>query len=171
VIPKLISAKAHSSIILERVSAVLIDRQNKLGGNILGEYRKKNGVLIPAACTGDPPTGWAVSGLELIVGILPVAGESEHRNNPGGVDGQVTVTGLWQVDLRQHYLIDQPDSYDEQDQHNAIIIDSAWDRMICYAPSRFEFAARGDVSSSYSQLSFLLPFSITGTTIGSGPYQ
>jgi len=171
--PKLINARSHSGLAGERIKKVLMDPDNVFtgnnAGNLLGTYTKKNLKAIPAVSIGDPPSGWAVSGLEMIVHLLPIVGESEHRNAAKGVDGQVSIEGSWKVDLRQHY-IDGDDEFDEIDQHKGVTIDMAWDRIVSLTPCQWEFMARGDISTSYSQLSFLIPVKLYGRTIGSAPY-
>jgi hypothetical protein len=168
-------ARSHAKHIKESVAAVLIDAENAIGGNILGTYTNKSKKTIPAACVGSRPTGWSCSGLELLVGLLPITGESQHRNTAKGVDGHVLVTGLWQIDLRQHHLDADTNGndvdYEEQEQKRDIVIDMAWDRLIAFTECKFEFLPKAEISTSYSQLSFLIPFSLSGKAIASTPHQ
>lgn len=172
--PKLINARSHSGLAGDRLKAVLMDSDGAFtgpnAGNLLGTYTKKNGVVIPAVSVGDPPSGWAVSGLEMIVHLLPIVGESVHRGAAKGLDGHVAVSGSWRVDLRQHYKAGD-DETDEIDQHAGVTIDMAWDRIISYTPCQFEFMAKGDLSTTYSQLSILIPLDLYGRTIGSAAYH
>jgi hypothetical protein len=70
-------------------------------GNILGEFVLQNNTKKPAIYTGPVPSTWAISGLQVIIGLLPAQAKSYHIGNPDGY-GMVQEEGLWPVMLRQH---------------------------------------------------------------------
>lgn len=53
------------------IEQLLVDPENKLGGNVLGVYRYESGLVEPALAVGNPPNDIEIEGLECQLPLFP----------------------------------------------------------------------------------------------------
>jgi hypothetical protein len=149
-----------------RIQALLKDEDNDLGGNLLGYYTSRGGKTYDSIWVGDPPMSFKVSGLEVIIQRIPPRRSGLQLANPDG-QGQVKLSGLQTVTLRQHPVKITENIDDEMDQVEMENIEQADDRLVRWF-AQFEAVAKpmDDTPKLIYEITYTIPFNWHLTPLG-----
>jgi hypothetical protein len=168
----------YGEFLAERIEKLLTDPDGvipePLGpGNLLGKFVRSNNTKTPAINVGQTPSDWAVSGLQVIIGMLPASAVSQHSSNPDGY-GVVREIGNWPVTLRQFPTAQaNPLIKSEQQEMLESTIERAHSRLLSWCQNiQMRTVADNTKATVYVEAVYLIPYEWTmRTPLGvAGPY-
>ena len=163
----------YGEFLREKVEYLLTDPENLIEvfpGNLLGNFVRSDNTMTPAINVGAIPTDWAVSGLQCIIGRIPISSESLQRNNPDGY-GRIDNFGIWEITLRQFPVSFANSSEKSETQEQPqITIDLAHDRLMAWDDFKQRSETINNGTLTFTQSVYLLKYNWILNPIGfAGP--
>lgn len=88
-------AELTAAILSAVIETVLVDPNNRIGGNLLGQYTLEGGQTLTAITIGNPGAVRSTTGLEVVIPLMPTPAV-------GGTDHHLDVQNRWDITLVEH---------------------------------------------------------------------
>lgn len=149
---------SYPTYLKERITELLADPGNLLGGNLLGTYESGSGRIIPAVRVGDPARRMSSSGLEVVIARMPSDQDIDQVSNPDGY-GRTYVKGRQQFFLIQHRKTEQGYFVDQQiDDENDTIVEANYRLVRWLACGNGRYTPMDESKQLIEQMAYVIDY-------------